>query len=68
MPVFIVVSFRPGEKVGQARLIDGVDAKFASTQGNEGHDVYVVPEDKTRLFRDRRVRDEVPDTDRTPPV
>lgn len=67
MPTFLVMSFPPGQKDGRARLVDGVDAKYAATQGLEGQDVYVVAEDKARLWRDRRTRDEVPDAERTPP-
>jgi hypothetical protein len=68
MPVFIVISFKPGERHGQALLVDGVDARFAADQGAEGNDVYVVPEDKARLFRDQpRSRGEVAPADRTTP-
>ena len=44
------------------------DTQFGqATQGLEGQDVYVVAEDKARLWRERRIRDEVPDAERTPP-
>jgi hypothetical protein len=67
MALFIVASFRQGETVGRAQLVDGVSGEFASEQPPDDHPVvYVVPEDKARLFREKRSRDEVPVKERPP--